>query len=297
MITFTRKKQPPQVMLDCKSHTQVTFGPPAYSTGLHTSVRAKDVTRFCNCLYCRCRRAGWPYQLSSTTEVAARMPIAVLAPPARQKHTRPDQLLQLSKLPVAGSSQHLMSNKKQLVSQQDITALPLPPVIVPSKLVTKVITPLTHPEDRSSDSDSSWSKARSCGASSYQPSSSSAGREEAVDHINARAGQPAAAKQARELTKVMNRCAGKPVAYQTKSTALQLPAATSEGTAEMVQVCLSLSNSISNSLVVDYEVGEMPQSFWCNAPSLQYILQNFAVLLACSLLFHSCIVAGQTRSR
>lgn len=198
---------------------------------------------------------GGHIKLSSTTEVAVRMPTAFLAPPARHKHTGPDQLLQLSKLPVAGSSQHLISNKKKLVSQQDVTALPLPPVTVPSKRVTKVITPLTHPEDDSSDSDSSWSTSSSSGASSYQPSSSSAGQEEAADdHINAQAGQPAAAKQARELTKVLDRCAGKPPAYQAKSTALQLPAAISQGTAELTQVCPSKPNSISNSLVVDYVV-------------------------------------------
>jgi hypothetical protein len=198
------------------------------------------------------------------------MPTAFLAPPARQKHTGPDQLLQLSKLPVAGSSQHLISNKKTLVSQQDITALPLPPVTVPSNRFKKVITPPTHPEDRSSDSDSSWSKPSSSGASSYQPSSRSAGREEeADDHINARAGQLAAAKQARELIKVLDRYAGKPPTYQAKSTALQLPAATSKGTAAMVQVCPSLPNSISNSLVVDYVVRFVPQTLWCNAPSLQ----------------------------
>ncbi len=179
------------------------------------------------------------------------MPTAFLAPPARQKHTGPDQLLQLSKLPVAGSSQHLISNKKTLVSQQDITALPLPPVTVSTKRVTKVITPLTHPDDRSSDSDSSWSAPSSSGASSYQPSSSSRGpEEEADDVINAQAGQPAAAKQARELTKVLNRCAGKLHTYQAKSTALQLPAATSEGTAEVLHLCPSLPNSMSNSLMV-----------------------------------------------
>ncbi len=264
------------------------------------------------------------------------MPTAFLAPPARQKHTGPDQLLHLTKLPVAGSSQHLISNKKKLVSQQDITALPLPPVTVPNKRVTKVITPLTHPEDRSSDSDSSWSTPSSSGASSYQPSSSSAGREEeADDHINARAGQAAAAKQATEFTKELKICAGKPLAYQAKSTALQLPAAMPKDTAEMVQVCPSPPNSISNSLVVDYVVCFVPQTLWCNAPSLQYILHFFAgllcspclpahsfsthalpgrldlryldlryldrldlILLACSFLLHSCIVAGQTtRSR
>lgn len=53
MITFTRKKQPSQVMLDCKSHKQVTFGPPAYSTVLHTSVWATKVARFPSCLHYR----------------------------------------------------------------------------------------------------------------------------------------------------------------------------------------------------------------------------------------------------
>ena len=182
------------------------------------------------------------------------MPTAFLAPPVRQEHTKPDQLLQLPKIPVAGSSLHLISNKKTLVSQHDITALPLAPVSIPSKHLTKVITPLTHPEDRSSDSGSSWSTPSSSDASSYQPSSSSSRREEEADDvINAQAGQPAAAKQP-EFTKVLDRCAGKPPAYQAKSTALQLPAATLKGTAEVVQVCPSLPNSMSNSLVVDYVV-------------------------------------------
>jgi hypothetical protein len=58
MITFTRKKQAPQVMLDCKSHTQVTFGPPAYSKVLHTSVtyRATNVAPFPSCLHYRMSR-------------------------------------------------------------------------------------------------------------------------------------------------------------------------------------------------------------------------------------------------
>ncbi len=225
------------------------------------------------------------------------MPTAFLAPPARQEHTGPDQLLQLSKIPVAGSSQRLLSNKKTLVSQQDMTrqtALPLAPVTIPSKHLTKVITPLTKPEDSSSESGASWSTPSSSGASSYQPSSSSSRREEEADDvINAQAGQSAAAKQAREFTKVLDRCAkpskpaftaGKPPAYQAKSTALQLPAATSKGIAEMVQVCPNLPNSISNSLVVDYVVCFMPQSFCCNAPSLQYILHTFAGLLCSSCL-------------
>ncbi|KAL0034489.1 hypothetical protein WJX79_005251 [Trebouxia sp. C0005] len=200
MITFTRKKQAPQVILDRKSHTQ-----------------------------------GGRTKLVFTTEVAARMPTAFLAPPASHEHTGPDQLLQLSKIPVAGSSQHLISNKKTLASQQDKTALP-PPVTVPSKRLTKVITPLTHPEDRSSDSGSSWSIPSSSGASSYQPSSNSSRREEEAKYvINAQAGQPAAAKQATEFPNVLDRCAGKPPAYQAKSTVLQLPAATSKGTADIVQ--------------------------------------------------------------
>ncbi len=53
MITFTRKKQAPQVMLDCKSHTQVTSGPPTYSTVLHTGVRATKVAPFPSCLHYR----------------------------------------------------------------------------------------------------------------------------------------------------------------------------------------------------------------------------------------------------
>ena len=61
MITFTRKKQAPQVMLDCKSHTQVTSGPPTYSTVLHTGVRATKVP-FPAASTTACRRAGWPYQ-------------------------------------------------------------------------------------------------------------------------------------------------------------------------------------------------------------------------------------------
>ena len=183
------------------------------------------------------------------------MPTAFLAPPLRQEHTKPDQLLQLPKIPVAGSRLHLISNKKTLVSQHDITALPLAPVSIPSKRLTTVITPLTHPEGRSSDSDLSWSTPSSSDASSYQSSSSSSRRdEEADDVINAQAGQPAAAKQATEFTKVLDRCAGRPPAYQAKSTALQLPAVTSKGTAEVVQMCPSLPNSMSNNLVVDYVV-------------------------------------------
>ncbi|DBA79266.1 TPA: hypothetical protein ACH3X1_009078 [Trebouxia sp. C0004] len=212
-ITFTRKKQPPQVMLACRTHTQ-----------------------------------GGRTKLSFTTEVAARQPSAFLAPPARQEHTGPDQLLQLSKIPVAGSSHHLISNKKTLVSQQDMTkqtALPLAPVTIASKRPIKIITPMTHPEDSSSDSGASWSTPSSSGASSYQPSSnSSRWGEEADDVIDAEAGQPAAAKQAIEFTKVLDRwakpstpafIAGKPPAYQAKSTAPQLPATTSKGIAEMVQ--------------------------------------------------------------
>lgn len=212
------------------------------------------------------------------------MPTAFLAPPASHEHTGPDQLLQLSKIPVAGSSQHLISNKKTLASQQDKTALP-PPVTVPSKRLTKVITPLTHPEDRSSDSGSSWSIPSSSGASSYQPSSNSSRREEEAKYvINAQAGQPAAAKQATEFPNVLDRCAGKPPAYQAKSTVLQLPAATSKGTADIVQVSSSLPNRISNRLVDDYVVCLVPQSFWCNAPGLQYILHASAGLLCSSCL-------------
>ena len=53
LITFTRKKQPPQGILECKTHTQVTFGPTARNTVPHT-VSASSTTA------CQC--AGWPCQ-------------------------------------------------------------------------------------------------------------------------------------------------------------------------------------------------------------------------------------------
>jgi len=251
---------------------------------------------------------GGRTKLNSTTEVAAKQPPAFLAPPARQEHTGPGELLQLSKIPVAGSSHHLISNKETLVLQQDMTrqtALPLAPVTIPSKRLMKVITPLTNPEDSSSDSGASWSTPTSSGASSYQPSSSSSRREEeADDFINAQAGQPAAAQQAREFTKVLDRCAkpsrpaftaGKPPAYQAESTALQLPAAISKGIAEMVQVCPSLPNSMTNSLVVDCVVcfvaqisGTPPLASKLTCIPLLACFAHLAGLLTPSPLMHCC---------